>query len=42
MNLSPEIMDSSFRVSLCKDTTQEELEQLVAVIENQIIPRFCK
>ena len=25
MNLSPEIMDGSFRVSLCKDTTQEEL-----------------
>ena len=42
MNLRPEDMDSSFRVSLCKDTTQEELEQLVAVIENQIIPRFCK
>ena len=42
MNLRPEDMDSSFRVSLCKDTTQEELEQLVAVIENQIVPRFCK
>ena len=42
MNLSPEIMDGSFRVSLCKDTTQEELDKLVDVIENQIIPRFVK
>ncbi len=42
MNLRPEDMDSSFRVSLCKDTTQEELDALVEVIENQIIPRFCK
>ena len=42
MNLSPETMDGAFRVSLCKDTTAEELEKLVDVIENQIIPRFCK
>ena len=39
MNLSPETMDSSFRVSLCKDTTQEELDTLVNVIENEILPR---
>ncbi len=42
MNLRPEDMDSSFRVSLCKDTTQEELDRLVEVIENGIIARFCK
>ena len=42
MNLRPEAMDGSFRVSLCKDTTQEELDKLVDVIENQIIPRFCR
>ena len=39
MNLSPEIMDGSFRVSLCKDTTQEELEKLVEVIERDILTR---
>jgi cysteine desulfurase len=39
MNLSPEIMDGSFRVSLCKDTTQEELDWLVAVIEKDILTR---
>ena len=42
MRLSPQWMDGSFRVSLCRDTTEEELNALVDVIENQIIPRFCK
>ena len=42
MNLKPEVMDGSFRVSLCKDTTQAELDCLVDVIKNQIIPRFAK
>ena len=39
MNLPPEVMDSSFRVSLCKDTTAEELDKLVQVIEKDILPR---
>ena len=39
MNLSPETMDGSFRVSLCKDTTPEELDKLVDVIEKDILPR---
>jgi cysteine desulfurase len=39
MNLSPEIMDGSFRVSLCRDTTVEELDRLVEVIEKDILPR---
>ena len=39
MNLSPETMDSSFRVSLCRDTTQEELDKLVGVIEKDILTR---
>ena len=42
MRIPPEVMDGSFRVSLCKDTTQEELDKLIDVIKNQIIPRFCK
>jgi len=42
MRLSPEVMDGSFRISLCKDTTQEELDRLVEVIQNDIIPRFKK
>ena len=42
MNVRPEVMDGSFRVSICRDTTEEDLEQLVDVIENQIIPRFVK
>ena len=42
MKLSPEVIDGSFRVSLCKDTTKEELNKLVEVIATQIVPRFCK
>ena len=39
MNLSPEIMDGSFRVSICKDTTQEDLDNLVEVIQKDILTR---
>ena len=39
MNLPPEIIDSSFRVSLCRDTTEEELDTLVKVIANDILTR---
>lgn len=39
MRVSPEIMDGSFRVSICRDTVQEELGKLVEVIERNILPR---
>ena len=39
MRVSPEAMDSSFRVSLCRENTAEELEKLVDVIENWLLPR---
>ena len=39
MNLSPETMDGSFRVSICRDTTVEELDKLVETIEKEILPR---
>ena len=39
MGRSPEVMDGSFRISLCRNTTQEELQQLVKVICDDIIPR---
>lgn len=38
MGLSPERMDGSFRVSICKDTTSEELDKLVEVIRTQVLP----
>ena len=38
MKLPPEVMDSSFRVSLCRDTTQEELDKLVQVITKELLP----
>ena len=40
MNLSPENMDGSFRISLCRDTTAEELDKLVNTIENEIVARY--
>ena len=42
MRLSPEVMDSSFRVSLGKENTKEELDLLVEVIRDSILARFSK
>lgn len=39
MGISPEIIDCTFRVSLCKESTREELVMLVQTIENDILPR---
>ncbi len=39
MRRPPEVMDASFRVSLCRDTTQEELDTLVRVLKEEILPR---
>ena len=39
MRVSPETMDGSFRVSICRNTTVEELDKLVEVIEKDILPR---
>ena len=40
MQCSDKVMDASFRVSLCRDTTAEELETLVTVIREEILPRI--
>ena len=34
MNLSPEVMDSSFRISLSRETTQEDIDALIDGIRN--------
>ena len=39
MNVKPEIIDSTFRISLCRDTTAEELVFLAQIIEKEILPR---
>ena len=39
MNLAPEVIDGSFRVSLCRDTTQDDIDALVAGIQ-QVLDRF--
>lgn len=40
MGIAPEIIDCAFRVSLCRDTTQEELDTLVKTIREDILPRI--
>jgi cysteine desulfurase len=39
MNLPPEVIDGSFRVSLSRETTREELQLLVKVLKEEVIPR---
>lgn len=39
MKVAPEVIDSSFRVSLCRSTTREELEILADTLQNEIVPR---
>lgn len=42
MNLPPETIDSAFRISLCRDTTQEELDALYAVLREEVLPRAAR
>ena len=39
MNLPPEVIDSSFRLSLCRDTTSEQLEVVLDTLRDRILPR---
>ena len=39
MHIAPESIDGSFRVSLCRHTTPEELNKLINVIQQEILPR---
>ena len=39
MGLPPEVIDGSFRVSICRDTTEAELNKLAEVIEKELLPR---
>lgn len=39
MNVAPEVIDSSFRISLCRDTTEAELGALFTVLRDAILPR---
>ncbi len=39
MKLPPAVIDGSFRVSVSRETTQEELDKLAEVIEQEILPR---
>lgn len=39
MGFAPETIDAAFRISLCRDTTREELEQLYTVLRDEVLPR---
>ena len=39
MKVAPEVIDGSFRISLCRNTTQEELDLLYRVIKEELLPR---
>ena len=40
MNLSPERMDGSFRISLCRDNTEADVDTLIQTIRDQIVARY--
>ena len=39
MGATPEAMDGSFRISISRETTREELQLCATVIDNEILPR---
>lgn len=39
MGVAPEIIDGTFRVSICRETTKEELLKLATVIEKELVPK---
>jgi cysteine desulfurase len=39
MNLPPEVIDGSFRISLSRDTTREEVQKLTKALTEEVIPR---
>lgn len=39
MGLSPEIMDSSFRVSISRETTKEDLDTLLRILKEDVLTR---
>jgi cysteine sulfinate desulfinase/cysteine desulfurase-like protein len=39
MGVAPEVIDGAFRISICRDTTEDDLNVLYNVIEKELIPR---
>ena len=42
MNLKPEVIDGAFRISICRDTTPEELDILAKALEEKVLPYRLK
>ena len=39
MGLKPEVIDGSFRISICRDTSKEDLDTLAKVIQQELLPK---
>ncbi len=39
MRVSPEVIDGTFRISICRDTTAEDMSALYQVIREELVPR---
>ena len=39
MKIAPEVMDGSFRVSISRETTREELQKLTEILRTEVLPR---
>ena len=39
MNAVPEVIDGAFRISLCRDTTPQELDTFLEVLKRDILPK---
>ena len=39
MKVPPEVIDGSFRISISRETTPEELEKFIRVLQEEVIPR---
>ena len=42
MNLPPEVIDGAFRVSISRETTQEEIDALLKALEEKVLPYRLK
>ena len=42
MNLKPEVIDGAFRISICRNTTADELTVLADALENKVLPYRLK
>jgi cysteine sulfinate desulfinase/cysteine desulfurase-like protein len=40
MKCAPEVMDGSFRISLCRENTTQEIDTFIRVLREDIVERY--